>query len=200
MTTTVYFDLETGGTGDHHPTIQVAAVAVAPDWKEVEAFERKIRFRVADCDKKALTVNGFDPAEWSYAVSEGEAMRDFDAFLARHADWELVSKKSGRPYKVARLAGHNIASFDLPRVKRGMEQAGLNWWRGCWWYPLDTYQLAIWTLLGSDREPPDYKLQTLREHLGIPAPTREHEALADVRVCIQVARALVESLRSPARA
>lgn len=189
--TTVFFDLETGGVEDRHPNIQIAAVAVR-GWEEVASWERKLVFDVDECDPEALALNGYDAEKWAEAVHEAQAMREFDAFLRRYGDLSLLSKK-GRRYTTCRMAGHNVTAFDLPRVRRAMDGAGLKWWGGCWWYPLDTYGRALWHFLERGLEAPvNYQLQTLAAHLLIPPTGAAHEALADVRLCVQVAKAMME--------
>jgi DNA polymerase III epsilon subunit-like protein len=189
--TTVFFDLETGGTEDDHPNIQIAAVAVR-DWNEVDSFEVKIDFDENLCDPKALKVNGYKPEDWKNAVLPDEAARRFDAFCTKHADLTLISARTGKPYTVARLAGHNVTSFDVPRTRRMMDAAGVRFWKACWWYPLDTYQRAIWYFTESlYTMPPNFQMQTLAKFLGLPAQGAEHEALADARLCVQLARHLM---------
>lgn len=189
--TTIFFDLETGGVEPHHPNVQIAAVAVR-DWKEVGAFERKIEFEPAACDPAALRINGYKADAWKGAVAERVAMREFDEFCQSFGDLVLTSQRTGRPYTVARLAGHNIAAFDLPRTRAAMDRAGVGFWKGCWWYPLDTYQRAVWHFEERGLQPPaDYKLQTLARHFNLPAQGAEHEALADVRLTALLARELV---------
>lgn len=194
MSTTVYFDLETGGVEDKHPTIQLAAIAVSPTWDELEVLERKIRFDEAACDPEALRVNGYNPLAWANAVSLREAMHDFDDLCSRWADTRLISKR-GSPYNVTRLAGHNIATFDVPRTRRDMDTAGVRFWRACWWYPLDTYALAIWHYAARGLAmPKSFQLQDLREALGIELVGDAHEALSDVRTSIALARVLSAQL------
>lgn len=197
--TTVFFDLETGGVEERHPTIQVAAAAVRK-WKVVETFERKIRFNVDACDPEALRLNGYVPIAWSASIPEAQAMREFDAFCNAHADLRLVSKRTGRPYTVARLAGHNVVTFDVPRVRAGMDRAGVAFWKACWWYPLDTYQRALWHYTENGLAlPEDFTLQGLAKSLGLPAQGAEHEALADVLLCVRLAEALCEAGREVRR-
>lgn len=190
--TTVFFDLETGGVEERHPTIQVAAVAVR-DWLEVEAFECKVAFDPEACDPEALRLNGYSAEAWLHAFPEVEALSLFNAFCTRHADLSLVSERTGRPYTVARLAGHNVAAFDIPRVRRALDARRV-FWKACWWYPLDTYQRAIWHFTERGLTPPkNFQLQTLAAHFGIPAQGAAHEALADVRLCALIARTLAEA-------
>lgn len=190
--TTVFFDLETGGTEEKHPVIQLAAVAVR-DWKEVDALECKVSFQEKECDPEALALNGYDRAVWdAKAVMPMVAASNFRTFLEKHADLTLVSARTGRPYRAARMAGHNVVAFDIPRLRTFMDRARIGWWPGCWWYPLDTYQRAIWLFAEQGLPPPaDYKLGTLAAHFSIPSQGAAHDALADVRTTVLVAKAII---------
>ena len=188
--TTVYFDLETGGIEAHQPNIQIAAIAVR-DGVEVAAFEHKIRFDDSVADPEALAINHYDAAVWAdQAVTSETAVRAFSRFCRDHADLELLSKRTGRPYSVARLAGHNIVSFDIPRLRRMFDESTDSYLPACWWYPLDTYQRAIWHFAERDIPTPEnYKLSTLAAHFGLDAEGA-HDALADVRLSAGVAHAI----------
>jgi DNA polymerase III epsilon subunit-like protein len=120
---------------------------------------------------------------------------DFAAFLDVYRDVELKSKRTGRPYRVARIGGHNIAGFDLDRLGALFKQHGV-------FLPidfssaLDTRFGAVWYCEQRKRTehhegwPADYKLTTLCAWFGIPI-TEAHEALADVRLTVQLAKALL---------
>jgi DNA polymerase III epsilon subunit-like protein len=203
MNTIVFFDTETGGLKPEHPTIQLAAIAVAVDdgWHELESFERKIAFDVAKADPEALAMNHFDPAAWKGAPSERQVVEEFGAFLKRHSSVELVSQRTGRPYKVARIGGHNIAGFDLDRVAAMFKRHGA-------FFPvdfrtaLDTRYGAVWLFEGGaaarepESQPKNFKLTGLAEHFGIPVEGA-HEALFDVRLSIALARRIVELWQRP---
>lgn len=185
----VFFDTETGGLRPDHPTIQLAAIAVGPDWAELEAFERKIAFDVSKADPEALALNHFDADAWKGAPSERQVVDEFGAFLKRHSTVELVSQRTGKPYKVARVGGHNIAGFDLERVAAMFKHHGA-------FFPvdfrtaLDTRYGAIWFFEGTDVQPKNFKLTGLAEHFGVPIEGA-HDALFDVRLSIALARRLV---------
>ena len=201
----VFFDTETGGLLPSHPTIQLAAIAVAvdADWHELETFERKIAFVVKDSDPEALKINHYDPAVWdAEAWSEQTVVSDFAAFLKRHSTVELVSQRTGRPYKVARLGGHNVVGFDLDRVSAMFKRHGA-------FFPvdfrsvLDTRYGAVWLFEGGaaaevQPQPKNFKLTGLAEHFGIPIDGA-HDALFDVRLSIALARRIVELWQRPAR-
>ena len=186
---TVFFDLETGGLRPEAPTIQIAAVAVL-EWRQLDSFEVKIRFDEAAADPEALALNHYDPEVWRRdAVLVDEALATFADFLRLYPDIDKVSAR-GRPYRVARLAGHNVAAFDAPRLVDAFKRRGL-FLPADAFRPLDTLQLALWRLCGSPSQPSSYKLGALCEHLGI-ATEGAHDALADVRMCVELARALAE--------
>lgn len=186
--TTVFIDFETGGTETEHPNIQVAAIAVR-GWKEVESFERKIDFDPAACEPEALALNGYTHQAWAGADDEADVARELAEFFGRHSDLRLIAAKTGRPYTVARLAAHN-AAFDVPRLRAMMERAGVRYFGACWWYPLCTLNRALWHYHDRDDGPPDYRLETLAAHLGLPSPGKAHDALADVRTAAAVVQAL----------
>jgi DNA polymerase III epsilon subunit-like protein len=187
---TVVFDIETGGLEDRHPIIQLAAIAVDARWAETAAFERKIAFDARRADPQALALNSYDEARWrDEAVEARVAAQGFADFCRAHASMELVSRQ-GKPYRCARLAGHNAVGFDIPRVRDLMEAHDI-WWPACWWYPLDTYQGALWHFARSGALPPaDFKLPTLAAHFGLPTEGA-HDALADVRMAAGIARAIL---------
>lgn len=187
----VYLDLETGGLELTHPVIQIAAAYIDAHGAETATFECKVQFDPAVCDPEALKVNHYDPEVWAAnAVPERAAARGFAAWLRGCAHMRLMSK-AGRPYEVARLIGHNIVAFDIPRLRALMERGGVGFWKGCWWYPLDTYQRAIWWFTERGITPLNYQLGTIASYFGIEVPVA-HEALADVRTCVKVTRALLE--------
>lgn len=187
----VYFDLETGGIEEHRPVIQIAACAVdQATWSEVEAFECKIAFDQGKAEPQALAVNHWTAEAWADSVQPAVAVSRFSEFLNRHRSLSMMSK-AGRPYTVAKLIGHNAATFDGPRLQRLFKTHGT-------FLPADprvrcTVQRAMWHFDETGEAPPDnFKLSTLCRHFGIEV-AETHEALADVRLTIQLARALAEA-------
>jgi hypothetical protein len=60
------------------------------------------------------------------------------------------------------------------------------------WYPLDTYQRAIWHFAENGLAAPEnYRLPTLAAHFGLD-PAGAHDALADVRLAAGIAQAIAE--------
>lgn len=185
--TTIYFDFETGGIEPHHPDIQLAAVAVDATWVELEAFQMKIQFDEAKADTEALKINHYSADVWkAEAQPEALVVARFSQFLDRHKSVEMISKK-GWPYHIARLAGHNAATFDGPRLK-AMFQRHAQLLAA---HPqvMCTLQRALWYAVETGTAFKSLKLSVLCEHFGIPLPDA-HDALADVRGSIALARAL----------
>ncbi|HVN78561.1 MAG TPA: 3'-5' exonuclease [Terriglobia bacterium] len=182
---TVFFDMETGGVTFDKPIIQLAAIAVDDEWKELETFERKIKFDESKADPGALAINHYNREVWEKeGIPEALAQSQFNEFLNRHKSISIVSKRTGRPYQVARLAGHN-SSFDKEFLKRMYGDQFLPA------HPLvlDTLQLALWHFHGKTPQPDKFTLTVLLNHLGIELPDA-HDALADVRGSIALAKAL----------
>jgi len=186
---TVYFDLETGGLEPgRFPIIQFAAVVVNEKWEELESLEMKVAFRVSECDPGALAVNGYTEEAWASAESEAAAMGKIDALMRRYADVEKVSAK-GKPWSVARVAAHN-ARFDCDHLVAWFKRHGRFLVAGTY-EPLDTLALARWYSSNHFNPPVNHKLETLVEWLGLPA-FQAHDALADVRATVAVAKTIME--------
>ena len=189
--TVVYFDLETAGVEDYRPDIQLAAVAVDGDWNEVGSIEMKVQFDIALADPEALRINHYDAAVWrEQALPLPAVIARFGRFLDNFKTLQRISKRSGRPYRVAQLAGHNAAAFDAPRLKSMYTRAGV--FLGADPRVLDTMQLAMWWFHQRGMEPENYKLAPLCQYFGIPVGDDAHDALADVRLTVQLTKVLLD--------
>jgi DNA polymerase III epsilon subunit-like protein len=189
--TSVVFDLETGGLLMEHPVIQFAAVAVDDQWKELASIELKIQFDESQAEPKALEVNHYDAAIWkAHAIHPNEAVHKIGQFIDRFRTLQMVSARTGKPYSVAKLIGHNAASFDGPRLQKMFKDREK--FLACDPRIRCTVQRALWWFDETGTKPPDnYKLETLCKYFGIPVPEGEaHDALVDVRLNVQLAKAL----------
>lgn len=182
----VYFDLETGGVELSHPVIQLAAAAFDGD-AEVSAFETKIAFDESSCDPKALEINHYDPAAWKDAPSPAQAVGRFAGWLRPYSSVRLISKRTERPYNVARLSGYNAVSFDLPRLKALF---GTQFFP-CEYLVRDVLQRALFYFDERPElpKPENFKLSTVCAYFGI-AVDGAHDALVDVRLSAKLARRL----------
>lgn len=185
----VFFDLETGGLDrDRHPIIQLAAIAVeTKTWTELETLELLIQFDPATADQKALEINHYDAERWKReGVDAKEAMERLSLMLKRHSVIPMKSQR-GNQYLVAKLAGHNAATFDGPFLFAWYKRAGE-------FLPADprvlcTMQLAGWDAAFRDPAPKSLKLADCCAHMGVEM-AKAHDALSDVRATVALARAL----------
>jgi DNA polymerase III epsilon subunit-like protein len=183
---TIYFDFETGGIRDDQPNIQLAAIAVDNDFRELASFEEKIQFDESAADPQALAINHYQRDKWTQAKPSAVVARLFAQWLRPFSCVEKISK-AGKPYSIARLAGHNAAVFDGPRLRRMFTEAQM-------FCPVelhvrDTLQLALWHFDHCGIEPKSFRLTELCNHFRIPVDGA-HDALTDVRLAIAVARAM----------
>lgn len=193
----VFFDLETAGRDPkEHCVIQIAAVAVdAVSFDVIDEFEAKIKFNEARADPEALELNSYDPAVWQEeAVYVRSAVSAFTTFLRHNATVTKTSRRTGEEYHVAELAGHNVAAFDMPFLRRLYRREFLP----AAFLSLDTLQLANWWRRVSAPDIENLKLATLAEYFGV-SSEGAHDALVDVHINIKVARRLLEEMR-PAQA
>ncbi len=186
---TIYFDLETGGVNSE-PTIQVAAVAINDDWTEAGAFQQKIKFDESACDPEALKLNRYKREDWADAVAPDIAARRLSVFAKDYSCVEMISKRTGEPYYVARLAGYNALTFDLPRLKALYGTAFFPFS----YHVRDVFQRAMFYFDEHPQlaKPKDLKLSTLCEYFEIDVDGAAHEALADVRMTIALYRRLTQ--------
>jgi DNA polymerase III epsilon subunit-like protein len=188
MQSSVYFDFETGGVKDDSPNIQLAAIAVDGDWTELGVFEEKIQFDEKTADPKAMAINHYDPLAWqASALRPCDVVKNFADFLEAFKCLTMTSRRTGRPYKVARLFGHNAASFDGPRLRTMFGLAGV--FLPASMFIGDTLQRALWWFEERREQPESLKLTELCKYFGIDVDGA-HDALKDVRLCIALSRAL----------
>jgi len=191
MSKTIYFDLETGGVEPKHPNIQLAAICIDDaTGQEIDKFEKKISFNEADADPEALRINGYTAEAWKDAVPVGAACAKFTRWSEPHRTIEMISKRTGAPYMVGKLAGYNALTFDLPRLKSMF---------GASFFPFsylvrDVLQRAMFWFDEHPevKNPGSLKLTKVCEHFGI-AIEGAHDALVDVRMTAALAKRLREA-------
>lgn len=177
----VYFDLETSGLSEwRHEIIQAAFFCPQTQ----DQLELKIQFDEDKADPKALELNHYDPDVWAReAVMPHAAVERISDYMRRHACVEKISKRSGKPYKVAKLCAYNGKTFDGPFLQQ--------WYRkqdaflAADYKVLDTLALAEFIL----PELESHKLEEIAKHLGC---FREgaHDAMIDVYMLCDVTQIL----------
>lgn len=188
----VCFDLETGGLDPSiHPIIQIAAIAVDENLIAIREFEAKIAFDRSKADSETLKLNSFDEDVWQ---KEQRPLADvcgaFSEFLRNFSDVRMMSQKTGRPYSVAQLIGHNAATFDGPFLQSAYRSTGT--FLPASYKVLCTMQRAMFFFLERGGEQPkDFKLGTLCEFFGVKIDGA-HDALNDVRATVELYRTILD--------
>lgn len=194
MSYTIYFDTETGGVEPHHPTIQLAAVVVDDQtFAEAANFECKIAFDESKADPEALKMNHYDAEVWKSAVGPWVCAAKFARFCEPYRSVQMISKRTGAPYSVGKLAGHNALTFDLPRLRQLFGQSFFPFT----YFVKDTLQRALWYFdeHPNAQRPESLKLGVLCAYFGIEVSNEAHDALYDVRLSVQLAQAILAHQR-----
>ncbi|SRR5260221_2125648 len=182
-TTLVVCDIETAGIPVSYDIIQIAAVVVSTeDFSEKETFEAKLKFDPTKAEKSALEINHYSTEAWKDAVEPAVGLNKLAKLFERHRYAKRVSA-AGRGYTVAIAAGYN-GGFDSERIMFQSRKRGI-------FQPvdprfLDIMQLAFWRQLDLD----SYKLTSIAKHFGLDV-SKAHDALADVRLTIEVLKRLL---------
>jgi len=192
----VFVDLETAGLEPWRPIIQIAAIAVDSNLRELEWFEAKLRFENKFANPKSLRKASYSPKRWrEEAQPAGAVMEQYTDLLRRHATVDQISSKR-RVFQVAQLVAHNGA-FDGAFLSAWYDRFGE-------FLPASprvfcTLQRAIW-LFHEDKSltpPTDFKLLTLCQYFGVPLKASDaHEALNDVRATVDLYRAISEHIQN----
>lgn len=187
----LFVDIETGGLEVGAAIIQIAAVAVDGSFSELEAREWKLKFDDGRANAVALQVNHYSAEQWAKeAVEERRALVELTALMERHADCEQFAKRTGRPYNVCRIGGHNISRFDLPHLQAAFKRYEM-FMPAAIGAPLDTLHGAVWYFDRRPDLPRPRSLQqlVLAQYFGLAVDgDKAHEALYDARLSIELAK------------
>lgn len=200
----VFIDLETGGRfAWKHPIIQIGAVAFDANWREVERFEVKVKFDEADADPDALKKVLYSKHLWEkHAVESATAFDRFSYFLREHATNEWTPKNSEQVQHRAQLFAHN-ATFEREFLDKWKWRLKSEHEDRDFYLPADpriicTMQAAMMAFDQLPPAPPDYRLGTLCEFMGIEFSTnRAHEAVYDAIKAAELYHSLVSSVDRP---
>lgn len=167
----VVFDLETTGLDPRaHEILEIGAVRLAPDLKELGAFSIKIRpSHIETAMPEALAVNGYTPERWADAAPIQETLKRFAEFGAH-----------------AMLSGYNI-TLDWEFLHAALSTNDIP--SAFPYHRLDVFSLAFaWAVKRGITVPLD--LQSICRQLSIPPPPEPHQALEDARAAAALLRAL----------
>jgi len=173
-----FIDLETTGFfPSRHEIVQIGCLVArqvenssGPKLEIVEEFEHKVKpTNIKDADPEALRINGYNEADWVFALDLKSALED-------------LSSKA----KDAVMVSHNVA-FDYGFLQKAFEVTGVP--NLLHYHKLDTISIAYAKLYAN----PDVKrfsLQALCEYFQI-ENKRAHTALSDVRAMYELYKKLL---------
>ncbi len=137
----------------------------------IDELDLKIQPKhIETADPQALRVNGYNEADWLFAVSLEEAMKAF------------VEKTRG-----AIFLAHNI-TFDLPYIEKALKDTGLD--HDLHFHKIDTLSLAF-GILHTSGDLGKLSLRMLCEQFGI-ENKKAHSAFADAYATYEVFKKLMK--------
>ncbi|MEK7558576.1 MAG: 3'-5' exonuclease [Patescibacteria group bacterium] len=174
-----FIDTETTGLDlAQHEIIEIGCVLARQIEREgkgaqvevIEEFEYKIKpEHIETADPEALRINGYNPANWVFAVDRTKALED----LAKKVDGAI-------------MVGHNVA-FDHAFLEKAFEDAGIK--NTMHYHKLDTISIAYGRLFDNPSVE-KFSLRSLCEHFGI-ENKNAHTALSDARATFELYKKLL---------
>lgn len=171
-----FVDIETTGFNpESQEIIEIGCVIVKQNdgalGEIIDEFELKIKpEKLENADPEALSINGYNEAEWLFASNLEQAMTVF-------AD----------KTKECIFAAHNVA-FDWSFIAKAFATTGVE--NKMFYAKIDTISFAL-AKLHKDPAVTRYNLGSLCERFGI-TNDRAHTALADTRATVEMYRKLLE--------
>ena len=173
--TTVFLDFETSGLDpNRHEIIQAGVVVVDDDFNEV-LFKSwpEVDFDPAKAEEQALKVNGF--TGFKNPISQLQLCCELEQILQDYATVEKVSQFNN-VFRVARLGGHNVGSFDCLFLKQLFTR--FNKFCPVDYHFVDTVSLAMAYFHKRESKPASLKLTALAEFFRL-SVEGAHGALFD---------------------
>ena len=174
-----FIDTETTGLDlEHHEIIEIGCVLVrqieregkGPQVEIIEEFEYKIKpEHIETADSESLRINGYDPANWVFALDRKKALED----LAKKVDGAI-------------MVAHN-APFDYSFLQKAFDEEGIK--NPMHYHRLDTIPIAF-ACLYDDPTVQKFSLRALCEHFGI-ENKNAHTALSDARATFELYKKLL---------
>jgi DNA polymerase III subunit epsilon len=170
-----FIDIETTGTDPaHHEIIEIAAIIVRLK-DDVLTITDHIDLKVLPehietADPVALRVNGYNEADWLFAVSLEEAMKSF------------AQKVEG-----AVFVAHNVI-FDYSFIEKAFERTGIE--NTMHYHKLDTISMAF-SVLHNSEDISKLSLRALCQHFNIENKDA-HSAYADAYATYELFKKLLK--------
>ncbi len=169
-----FVDIETTGLDrDNHEIIELAVViAKMKDGELVVSDQLDLKIQpnhIETAEEQALRINGYNPADWLFAVSLEEAIREF------------AKKTDG-----AVFAAHNV-TFDYGFIEKAFKKTNIE--NKMHYHKLDTISLAFGILHTND-DIGKLSLRALCEKYGI-ENKKAHSAFADAYALYEVFKKLM---------
>jgi DNA polymerase-3 subunit epsilon len=171
-----FIDIETTGFNpETQEIIEIGCIIVKQNdgipGEIIEEFELKIKpEKLENADPEALSINGYNEAQWLFASNLEQAMQVF-------AD----------KTKECIFVAHNVA-FDWSFIAKAFAVTGVE--NKMFYAKIDTISFAL-AKLHKDPNVTRYNLGSLCERFGI-TNDRAHTALADTRATVEIYKKLIE--------
>ncbi len=171
-----FIDVETTGFDPDVAEIIELAVVIAKmkDGELVVTDQLDVKIRpehIEDADPQALRINGYNEADWLFAVNLEDAMKSF------------ADKTEG-----AIFVAHNI-TFDHGFIAKAFKKTGIE--NKMHYHKLDTISIAFAVLHGNDDEMNKLSLKALAEYYGI-ENKKAHTAFADTYATYEVFKKMLK--------
>ncbi len=174
----VFFDCEMTGLTMAHELIEIGYVKVkAKTFEVISEGDIKIKpKKIHEADPAALVVNGYDDEEWAK-----------DGVDLKTGLLKFLAVTDG-----CMLAGHNIASSDLPFLKKSLFEVGVE--PNFFYKMLDTFPIA-WVKLRGSEGLTRLSMDELTHYFGVDRG-KAHRAIDDARATYQIFLKLLELWKS----
>jgi DNA polymerase-3 subunit epsilon len=180
------FDVETTGLEPgYHEILQIGAILLNDKLEECGSGSAKLWPKHwGRADKKALEINKVDPKMWKPThESTKKALDKIILFIYKHVP----------PHEKINLMGHNVTGFDIQMLKALFKEEGVTW--VFHYHPLDTIVMAkTWSLVTGENLS-SLRLCDLCDKFGV-VNNKEHDAMGDARASVELARKIVEDLKT----
>lgn len=169
-----FVDIETTGFNvETQEIIELACILVkhdGADYQVIDELELKIKpEHIETADDQALRINGYNEAEWMFAMTLEQAMQQF------------AEKTKG-----AVFVAHNVG-FDWSFLAKAFAVTGVEHQMA--FRKLDTISIA-YAKFANNPDVKKFSLTALAEYFGIENP-KAHTALADTRVTVEIFKKLM---------